>query len=307
MSVLREHFRSADLGEAEAYIQRSYGSVDLDAEDLVFEETSAGDDRFALRRLNIEGGYTADCDLEAVIVVQSDAGYHWEVDGQRGTAAEPVLFQPGATLACRLEDTRVRVVALPVEALTSVARTVYNDDALVVAFDGTRTVSEPLLRAWSSASAVAFAAAGALENDLVRASVFRSIAVSALEAFALTGDRRVRVGSVAQQQSAYRKAVAFFEEHASLPVTIEDAAASAGVSTAALERAFRTHSAAGRTPMQHLLAVRLDAAHADLIGTAIDAGDEVSAIAARWGFTERGLTRHHLDAYGTGPRDLIGM
>lgn len=307
MTVLREHFRSADLGEAESYIQRSYGNVDLDAEDLVFEETSVGDERFALRRLSVEGGYSADCDLDAVIVVQSDGDYEWEVAGERGTATAPVLFQPGSTLACRLQDTRVRVVGFPVEVLTDLARTVYNDDAINVSFAGAHPVSPSLARAWQSAASLAFESGGAFDSDLIRAAAFRSLAVTTLETFATVGDRRKRAESVAQQQGAYRRAVAFFEQHASLPITIDDAASAAGVSTAALDRAFRTHSVPGRTPQEHLLAVRLDAAHTEMVGSSIDAGLTVRAVAARWGFTPRELTRHHLQIYGTRPADLLGL
>lgn len=307
MAAVREHFRSADVGEAESYIHRSYGSVDLDAQDLVFEESSVGDDTFALRRLSIRGGYRAECDLDAVIVVHSDARYEWEIDGERGDAAQPVLFQPGATLACRLEDTRVRVVALPIGALTDLARTVYNDDTLTIRFEGSRAVDTGLLRAWRSASTLAFAAEDSLDNDLARAALFRSIAVTTLEAFPLVGDRRGRAESVAQQQRAYRTAVSFLEQNASLPITVDDAAAAAGVGSAALHRAFLAHSVAGRTPMEHLTSVRLDAAHADLAATAIGSVADLREIASRWGFTVPSLTSHHLAVYGTRPQDLVGI
>ncbi|WP_060916011.1 helix-turn-helix domain-containing protein [Microbacterium oleivorans] len=307
MPVVREHFRSDDVSEAETYIHRSYGRVELDAQDLVFEESSVGDERFGLRRLDIRGGYSAECDLDAVIVVHSDAQYEWEIDGERGDAAEPVLFQPGYTLACRLEDTRVRVVALPLGALTELARTVYNDETLAVRFDGGRAVDPALLRAWRSASTLAFTAEESLDNDLARASLFRSIAVSTLEAFPLLGDRRERAETVAQQQRAYRSAVSFFEQNASLPITVDDAAAAAGVGSAALRRAFLAHSAAGRTPLQHLTAVRLDAARADIVATAIGSLDDLGEIASRWGFTVSSLTRQHLDVYGIRPQELLGL
>ncbi|MFI8631647.1 helix-turn-helix domain-containing protein [Microbacterium sp. NPDC077663] len=306
MSVLEEHFRSADVGEAEEYIGRSYGKVQLDADDLVFDESSMGDERFDLRRLHVGGGYRASCDLEAVIVVQSADRYEWEVGGVRGTAHAPVLFQPG-TLHCRLQDARVRVVALPVHELTSVARTVYNDDTLTLSFAGPSASSRSLSAVWQSAAAMAFDAQPLLANDLVRASVFRSLAVSTLEAFAVVDDARVRRETVEQQQNAYRAAVAFLEDHASLPITIDDAAAAAGVGSAALARAFQTHSLAGRTPAEHLSAVRLDAAHADLVRSPIGGSATVGGIAARWGFTEDAFIRRHLQAYGITPGELLGL
>ncbi|MFS0867064.1 helix-turn-helix domain-containing protein [Microbacterium sp. 179-B 1A2 NHS] len=302
MTLRREKFRSADLGEAEVHIQRNYGSVGLYADDLTFAERSVGDERFTLRSLQVEGAYRAEVDLAAVIVVQSAHGYHWEVDGRHGTATAPVLFQPGP-LTCRLSDTTARVVTLSRDTLTDVARAVYNDDRLEVRFDGHRAVTPSLLRAWRSAAALAFEAAPRLHNDLVRASVFRSLAVSTLEAFALSGERRERAESARSQQAAYRKAVAFFDDHASLPVSVEDAAAAAGVGTAALERAFRTYSTPGRSPMEHLESVRLDAAHRDLVDGA--AGTTVSGIAERWGFSEQDLVRRHAGTYGTTPDAVL--
>lgn len=302
MTLQREEFRSADLGEAEVHIRRNYGSVELDANDLTFAERSVGDERFALRSLRVEGGYSADVDLAAVIIVQSEQGYQWDVGGRRGTAVEPVLFQPGA-MSCRLLDTSARVVALPHDALTDVARAAYNDDRLQVRFDHHRAVSPALLRAWRSAASLAFESAPRLDNDLIRSAVFRSLAVSTLEAFALSGSRRERRESAQSQQAAYRRAVVFFDEHASLPVTVEDAASAAGVGTAALERAFRTHSTPGRSPLEHLAAVRLDAAHRDLLAAAD--GDTVARIADRWGFTESELVRRHVREYGSRPQAVL--
>ena len=306
VGVVRERFRSDDLGEAESHIGRNYGKVDLAADRLVFAESAVGDHRFGLRRLDIEGGYSAACDLQAFLVVQAAGGYEWEVGGQRGDAAEPVIFEPGS-LRCRVQDTHVTVVALSVDAFTETARTVYNDDDLVVTFDDNRATDAALVRAWSSAAALAFDAGAAIDNDLVRASLFRSLAVATLETFALRGDRRVRVLSAALQQKAYRYAVSFFEHNAARPITVDDAAGAAGVSSDALARAFRSHSPSGRTPAQHLAAVRLDAAHADIIGATIGGEEDIRTIASRWGMSERGLVRRHLEVYGTCPRDLLGL
>lgn len=305
MRAVREHFRSDDLGEAESYIQRSYGDVDLAAQRLVFAESAVGDHRFGLRRLDIEGEYSAVCDLQAFLVVQAAGGYEWEVGGRRGDAAEPVLFEPGA-LRCRVQDTEVTVVALSADALTETARAVYNDDDLVVSFDDNRAIDASLSRAWRSAAAIAFDPGAAIDNDLVRASLFRSLAVATLETFALRGDRRERVLSAALQQKAYRYAVSFFEQNAALPITVDDAAGAAGVSSDALARAFRSHSPTGRTPAEHLAAVRLDAAHTDIVGATIGGDEDITTIASRWGMSARALVRRHLAVYGTCPRDILG-
>ena len=111
--------------------------------------------------------------------------------------------------------------------------------------------------AWESVSTMAFENSSALGSDLLATTVFRSVAVTALEAFAL-------------------------------------------------DRAFRSHSLAARTPAQHLLAARLDAAHGELVQTDLEGGASVAEIAARWGFAERSLTRTHVEVYGVRPQDLLG-
>jgi AraC-like DNA-binding protein len=302
VTVRRDEFRTSDPGEAEQHLRRNYGDVALDGTELAYEETSIGDDRLALGELRVSGEYAATADVAAITIAESSRGYRWQVGDERGDAAHPVLFQPGAPMSCQVRDAHVRVVVLPLPALTEMARTVYNDDTLTVRFERSEPTSPAMLRAWRAASAIAFDSTADLGNELVRASVVRTLAVTTLEAFGLAGDRPGRAASARQQLAAYRRAVAFLDDHASLPITIDDAATAAGVSTADLHRAFRSYATPGRTPEGHLGAVRLDAAHADLLH---GRGPSVRAIALRWGFSERALVRRHLEVYGVDPHDLL--
>ncbi|MFF0909074.1 helix-turn-helix domain-containing protein [Microbacterium sp. HMH0099] len=82
-----------------------------------------------------------------------------------------------------------------------------------------------------------------------------------------------------------RRAKAYIEAHAAEPVVLADVAQAARLSPRGLQYAFR--AATGRTPMQYLRHVRLDAARSDLRG-GDPSTDTVAAIAARWGFSNLG-------------------
>lgn len=306
MSLRCDAFATSDLAEAEQHLQRNYGDVALRAEALSYEETSVGDERFALGELRVRGGYRAAADVAAVTIAVAERGYRWSIGDARGDAVDPVLFQPGAPMSCEVSDAQVRVVVLPLPALTDVARTVYNDDRIDVRFDAERIPDAALRRAWRSTVDWAFGSTAGLSSELVRTSVFRALAVTTLEAFPLAGDRRHRAGSTRRLHLAYRRAVRFLEDHASLPITVVDAASAAGVSSAELDRAFHAYAPPGHTPAAHLLAVRLDAAHSDLRKAHVAEPSLVREIAHRWGFTEHSLTRHHVRAYGIAPLKLLG-
>ncbi|WP_405375488.1 MULTISPECIES: hypothetical protein [unclassified Microbacterium] len=288
----RESFQTSARDEAEAHLRRNYGDVALDAERIDYSERLISHPDFSLVDLEVSGEYRAAAEVAGVTIAAGDDGYRWQVGDARGTADEPVLFQPGEPLSCRVRDARVRVIVLPLEPLTALARTVYNDESLEVRFDSGHPVSPALLRAWRAVAGAAFDAAPSLGNDLIRATIFRSLAVTTLEAFALSGDRPRRSETARSQRAAYRRALTFFDDHASLPVTVDDAAAAAGVSAAALIRAFQTYAVGGRAPGEYLAAVRRDAARHDL--AAIDPGDgaAVQVVADRWGVTVRGLRAH---------------
>ncbi|PWW25268.1 prepilin-type processing-associated H-X9-DG protein [Geodermatophilus normandii] len=79
-----------------------------------------------------------------------------------------------------------------------------------------------------------------------------------------------------------RRAVAFVDGHASLPITVTDIARAAGVGPRALQLAFARHL--GLSPTAYLRRVRLECAHRELQAADPTTGDTVAAIARRWGF-----------------------
>ena len=83
-----------------------------------------------------------------------------------------------------------------------------------------------------------------------------------------------------------RRALAFIDEHAGDPITLNEIATAARLSPRGLQAAFRRHL--DTTPLAHLRSVRMQRAHHDLRNAAPGDGTSVAAVAARWGFAHLG-------------------
>ncbi|MBW9119306.1 helix-turn-helix transcriptional regulator [Microbacterium trichothecenolyticum] len=203
-------------------------------------------------------------------------------------AFEPVLFRPHTPYVNHLADNENRAVVFNADALQASARRLYGRDDVVLAFDGPRPATPQDGEMWLSVLDLARAQqqAGLLSNDLVRASLFRLLTVTLLDTFRLLGDRPALHASAARQQTIHRIAVDYyFHDYASLPITIDDAAAAAGVATRELVAAFRASHPDDAAPTAYLRTVRLAAALDDLRNGDPTRGDTVTEISQRWGFT----------------------
>lgn len=98
-----------------------------------------------------------------------------------------------------------------------------------------------------------------------------------------------------------RRAIAYIEEHAHEPITVDDVALAAGISTRGLQYAFRR--AMGVTPTEYLRSERLARAHAELRE---GARAPVAEVARRWGFASPSrFAKHYREAYGCSPRQTL--
>lgn len=98
-----------------------------------------------------------------------------------------------------------------------------------------------------------------------------------------------------------RRAISYIEEHAHEPITVDEVALAAGISTRGLQYAFRR--ALGVTPTEYLRSERLARAHADLQeGTRMP----VAEVARRWGFASPSrFAKHYRAMYGRSPRQTL--
>lgn len=168
------------------------------------------------------------------------------------------------------------------------ARRLSGDDTLRVRPTGYAPVSEQRMRYWSRTWEYArdILLRSQEHSTLIEQQARALMLEASLLTFPTTLTEALAAGRPARPLPApVRRAKAYVEAHAAEPVVLADIAAAARLSPRGLQYAFR--AATGRTPMQYLRRVRLDAARAEL-RSADPSVDTVAAIAARWGFSNLG-------------------
>lgn len=298
--------RTDDVDGTQAWLQAQYGHVDVLADRASIAEHAVGDTSFALRHL------VWDCRAEIVyeadrfFFATSTAGYSWSIGAASGDySVEPGVVEPGQELIGRPDRADVQLLAFDASWLTEAARTIYGDDDLRVRFDGMGSVSSRMRDYWLTTLRWALTQTPLLAEPLVRTHVRRALAAATLEAFPLVGDPRERRASALEPAAIYRTATSWIDDHASLPVTIDDAARAVGTSTRGLRRAFLANGQLTSTPEDYLAATRLSAARADLVDA--DAGStSVADVAARWGFVDlEAFVSAYRHAYRVSPQRTL--
>jgi len=301
----RSAFTAPTIAAAEQRLRVLYGDVRLGGLGGYAERT-AGDGRFALAEVMLDGEFQVEADARDVTIAFSTPGYRWQTGEESGDlAAAPALFQPGRAMRSRIRGrSRITTASFDGAALRSFAAAYYGSD-LPVRFDGATAASRDLGLAWRRTVAE-LDVAGMLQSDLARTTAFEALAAIALEGFRLAGDRAERATTARGRLAAHRRAARFLDEHAAAPIGEADAARAAGVSVAELRVAFAAHSAAGWTPVQHLHRARLAAAHLELAEADPTDGATVTGIGARWGFTKPSrFAARHREIYGTTPGSVL--
>lgn len=292
--------RTDDVAATQAWLQAHYGHVDVQADRASFAEHAVGDAAFSMRRLTWECRAEVIYEADRFYVATSTPGYAWSVGSESGEySVEPGLVQPGEELVGRPRDTTLQLVAFDTAWLTDAARAIYGDESLVVRFAGAGPVSRRMRDYWLATVRWSLTQVPVLAEPLARAHVRRSLVAATLETFPLVGDPRERRASALEQASIYTSATAWIDDHASLAVTVDDAARAVGTSTAGLRRAFAANGQLADSPEGYLAAARVSAAHADLVDadpTCITLDD----VATRWGFLDR-------DAFATAYRAVYDV
>lgn len=266
----------------------------------------AGDGQVALSTVHVGGTMSLWGDTEVFTVAHvRGVRYDWQIRAEIGAAAagSSVLFRPEHPSLVVAQDVDVTMAHLPVDLVQATADTVYGHET-PVDFSSSAPVSARLGEYWAGLVRRGADMLGStvFEEPMVRADLTRHLAVGLLECFPLLGDREARYLSMEAQSRRYRIAAQFFDDHASDPITVEDAARAARTTTKVLVRAFRANHPLGLTPAQYLRRTRMDAAHRDLQDGDPARGDTVKGIAARWGFPHAGrFAQYYRQVYGTTP------
>jgi AraC-like DNA-binding protein len=229
--------------------------------------------------------------------------------GRELNARLPWLAIDGPTSARWNGRAQVRAFVFPREYAQQYARTASGDDRLILKMTDASPRTPALAEHWERtyhhvmSSLLSLAATG--ESDpLLEAELRRHALRTTLAAFPTTFldalDRTAQRGAAPR---TVRRAIAYIEQHAREPITVDDIAAAVSISTRGLQYAFKR--ALDVTPTEYLRGVRLDGAHADLKA---DASASVADIARRWGFAGPSkFAKYYREAYGRSPRDTVRM
>jgi len=277
------HWRhdALDAEQAEENLRRISPNVELARNaDLRHRLRADGDHRFSTLRLEVFGEMSGINQPDDTITISYPVRgrMEWMVGEERGRANLPWLQGTSEETFSRFGPVVILATFLPKDPLLSFGRAFFGEQEFRLDFDGVTPVTELHARTLGAVleHARQLASSDLFEHDLIRATLYRHLAVSVFEGLRLRGDRRERALTVEARQRRYRIAARFLDDHASLPITVADAASAAGVGVPDLEQIFLGYSPSNITAETHLERTRLSAAHSDLVSGDPTRGDTVS-------------------------------
>ncbi|WP_125133477.1 AraC family transcriptional regulator [Microbacterium sp. 10M-3C3] len=198
---------------------------------------------------------------------------------------------------------RVRALVFDTAAAERAARQISGDDRLGLRVLEASPLSASAGRQWERAyryvlDSLVSIADSDVELPLLEAELERHALMATLTAFPTSFQEAAERS--AQRRAApatVRRAVAYMQDHAAEPITVDDVAQAARISTRGLQYAFRR--ALGVSPTEYLRDLRLVGAHEEL--RRVDAA-VVRDVARRWGFgSPSRFAAHYRVRYGRTP------
>ncbi|MFC8597086.1 helix-turn-helix transcriptional regulator [Isoptericola sp. NPDC057191] len=297
--------RTSDAQEAEAALNAIFPGVQLRAPQESFEfsirSAAVAHATWTDHTLPIAGATTMD-EPGPVIVLQLHGRIRLEHAGAAHTEGPALMDAPGPASAT-WQTARSKGFALDREYVRSVATRLSGRNQPAHLFHAGRPQGPAEARTWKAAADFAAQSltrhADAMATPTLQRSLVHHLVLTLLHTFPNVALDDVQRGTDRVLPAAVRRAVAFIDEHAHEPVTVDDVAAAAHVSSRGLQAAFRR--SLGVTPGQVLRRARLDGARRDLL----DADPEVvtvAAVAHRWGYLHLGnFAAVYRDAFGELP------
>lgn len=203
----------------------------------------------------------------------------------RQTAIEPGM--PWATDSVQVEaewNGTAEVSALIFDRMRAqeLARRMTGDELLSLRLTSLHPRSELAARQWLRAFDYLLTTAMSIDvgDELIEAEIARHALNTVLTCFPSTFSSAIIRDSDGDGGATVRRALAYIDENAHLPITVDDVADAVHISTRGLQYSFRRNL--DITPTEYLRRVRLDGAHRDLRNAAED--ESVARVARRWGF-----------------------
>ncbi|MEU6214513.1 helix-turn-helix transcriptional regulator [Streptomyces sp. NPDC047023] len=213
---------------------------------------------------------------------------------------------PGAPTGGWTDGMSAQVVTVGMALVAATAGRTPHEPATALRMDCLTGATPAADRMWATAAEGAAAIPDALCTPLVADATARLLAATALSVFPnnFVPHDPLAPGPGHVGQTTLQCAAAFMEENAHRPVTLADIAAASSVSGRALQYAFRR--AHGTGPLGYLRQVRLRRAHAELLAAHPADGTTVAAVAARWGWSNRGrFSTAYRKLFGTSPAETL--
>ncbi|MGI9824512.1 helix-turn-helix transcriptional regulator [Agromyces sp. Marseille-Q5079] len=292
--ALADYFPSLQLGRAEPGTFRSWIST------TTASQFSLVDYGFASA-----GSATAGSD-DLVVIASAGQGYVIR-DGRNVIDTTQPFLSPDEGLVARWDTLDARVLMLSGTSVERVAQAASGRDDFRLVRRGTAPVSQERARYWAAVvrgvrDTVADAP-DAFDSPLVAEAAFHHLATAFLHVFPTSWIDLPEPGRVPGTASVIsRSAIEFMRAHAGQPITMEQVAASASVSTRGLHRAF-VHEL-GEPPAAYLRRLRLQGARIDLL--AADHAVTVVTVARRWGFAHASrFAQAYRRAFGEYPSETL--
>ncbi|MFI7577768.1 AraC family transcriptional regulator [Micromonospora sp. NPDC049497] len=312
-----QRYATGDTDEAHAYIRRAFFDVKVrfsgegrDGAGLRTITTGLAD--VGVTRLHYSARtqlQTApDGDLNITHMMTGRFTIARDKDEYRLRPGDVALMLPDQPEDADFDDIDSFTTRLPRALLEEVAHAQTGISGADLRFDSSRPISVALGRHWtrtvSHLTRSVLSDPALMANPLIAGNARHLLAATALAVFPNTAhDRALRAAGEVTPR-ALRRAVAYIDDHADQPITVEQVAAAAGVRPRALQLAFRRHH--DTTPMRYARQVRLERAHRDLQAADPTTGITITMIAMRWGFTHLGrFSTDYRAAYGSSPSHTL--
>lgn len=238
---------------------------------------------------------------EQLLVCRVDSPDARVWSGRRALDARAPWLSDGTTVQARWTDSaQVSALVFDRDAAQARARQLTGDDAIELRATDLAPHSAAASAGWEAMFDYLDAGLGDEPGDdrLVVAELERHALMITLATFPTSFTESMR--RPAQRTGApatVRRALSYIDENAHLPITVDDVASAAFISTRGLQYAFRR--ALDITPTEALRRARLDGARRDL---ALGDGRPVGVIARRWGFSHPSrFAAAYREAYGETP------
>lgn len=303
-------FRSHDIERVESTWQQYVPSAVLhsvDPQRFRFDWDSAELATATLVRYGLAAEVRSTAEPEdQILVCRVDAADAWIGTDRGDLDADQPWISDGAPVHARwTEDAEVRALIFDRAEAERLARRITGDDRLNLRVKEPSPHSDSAAKTWEQMFRYVDASRTRLTDadTVLRAELERHALAVTLSTFSTSlHEAQRRVSQSRTAPVTVRRALAFIDENAHRPITVDDVAEAVHISTRGLQYAFRRSLDA--SPAEYLRRARLEGAHRELLNGSVES---IAVISRRWGYAHpsRFAAAYRL-VYGTSPAVTAG-